>query len=196
MHSGARKRLTVGNNAYTDTTRVKSVQKRSPEHIFDCFWLFFGSAETLHALSPTFNRFQAHARIPEFQHVFSSWLLIFNSLSTIFSCFFLIFPSAFTYSLLILSIFNHLFNCFYPNSSVTAYFHLFFNINFNYFHSFSTILDKNCFTLSSYSQTGSGRVNPGLGQVGPTHLTWPLTLCRPGQAMKNLARPWPCPWTE
>ena len=30
-----------------------------------------------------------------------------------------------------------------------------------------------------------------LGKVRPTYLTWPLTLCRLGQATKNLAWPWP-----
>ena len=115
------------------------------------FDFFFVSAETLHALSPTFNRFQAPTHIP---HLLSLILYWFYPFSIIFICF-------------------------YPNSSITAYFHLFFNINFNYFHSFSTILlDKNCFTPSSYSQTWLHQARSGqLIWLGP----WPYA----GQA-----RPW------
>ena len=96
--------------------------------IFMCFRLFFVSAETLHALSPTFNRFQAPTCIPEFQHVFSSWLLIFNLFSTTFNYFQLFF--------IYISIRFHLFSidfihfrsslfvfdCFYPLLLIFTYF--------------------------------------------------------------------------
>ena len=137
---------------------------------------------------------RTHSRVPT--RVFKpdcSFSTRFQLLSTIFSCFFKNILSVFIYSLLILSIFDRLdlFSTIFTQIRVLLLvFTYFFNIIFNYFHIFSTILDKdlNCFTPSLYSQTGSG-------QVGPTHLTWPLTLCGPGQATKNLARPWPCPRT-
>jgi hypothetical protein len=45
--------------------------------------------------------------------------------------------------------------------------------------------------LDAVSQTGSGRVDPGSGQVGPSQMLWPLTPRGPGQMTKILARPWP-----
>ena len=61
------------------------------------------------------------------------------------------------------------FDCFYPNPSINTYFHLFFNIIFDYFHSFfaffTIIFDKNSYTLDMLSdRVGSGQPSgqPGL----------------------------------
>ena len=53
---------------------------------------------------------------------------------------------------------------------------------FNYFHSFLLYLTKFFYIPSHVLKQG---------RVGSSQITSPLTLCRPGQAMKNLARPWP-----
>ena len=136
--------------------------------IFTHFWLFFGSAETLHALSIVSKPPHTFLSSNTCFQADCSFSTHFQLLSTIFSCFYIyIFPSAFTYSLLILSIFDHLYLFLTFFTQIRVLLHLFFNINFNYFHSFSTILDKNCFTPSSYSQTGSGRVGPRANRAWP-----------------------------
>ena len=127
----------------------------------------------LHTLLPTSNRFRAPTRIPKCQHMFSSltahFQLGFNYFQLFLAVFFLKnILSVFIYSLLILSIFNrlYLFSTIFTQIQVLLLvFTYFFNIIFHYFHIFSTILDKNlnCFTPSSYSQTGLGRP---LGQPG------------------------------
>ena len=162
--------------------------------IFTCFRLFFCVCRDSACVITYFKLFpslRTHSWVPtcvfeltaHFQLVFNYFQLF---LAVFFIYFHLLSLILFWFDFIHFWSYLFVFDCFYPNLSVTAYFHLFFNINFNYFHSFSTILDKNCFTPLSYSQTGSG-------QVRPTHLTWPLTqtLCGLGQAMKNLAWPWP-----
>ena len=175
----------------------------------------------LHALLPTFNRFRAPARIPECQHVFSSLTAHFQLVFNYFQLFLAVFKkknilSVFIYSLLILSIFDrlYLFSTIFTQIRVLLLvFTYFFNIIFNYFHIISTILDKNlnCFTPSSYSQTGSGRPRVGPGRAnssdlaldpmraGPGHEksgpTLALLLVGSGRVGPRANRAWPCPRT-
>ena len=97
--------------------------------IFMCFQLFL----CLHALLPTFNRFRAPARIPECQHMFSSltahFQLIFNYFQLFLAVFFFLYFIHFhLFSIDFIHFRSSLFvfDYFYPNSSVTACFHLFF----------------------------------------------------------------------
>ena len=140
------------------------------------FLTFFGVCRDSACIIAYFQSFPSphvHSWVPT--RVFkltAHFQLVFNIqlLSTIFSCFLKYISICFQlFSIDFIHFWSSLFvfDCFYPNSSVTAYFHLFFHINFNYFHSFSTILDKNCFTPSSYSQTGSGRVGPRANRAWP-----------------------------
>ena len=113
----------------------------------------------------------------------------FQLLSSIFSSFYL-FPSVFTYFLLILLIFDRLylfltvFTQIRVLTLIFTYFLISFSIIFIHFLHFLLLYLTKILIPQTCSQTGSG-------QVGPSQMTWPLTLCGPGQGTKNRPDPGP-----
>ena len=109
--------------------RVKRVSRTHFCPFLRVFNFFCVSARVI-AYFQSFPSPRTHSRVPT--RVFKpdcSFSTRFQLLSTIFSCFLKNILSVFIYSLLILSIFDRLYlfsTIFYPNSSVTACFHLFF----------------------------------------------------------------------
>ena len=175
---------------YRHDKNRKRVKRVTRTHFY-AFSTFFVSARVI-AYFQSFPSPRTHSRVPT--HVFKpdcSFSTHFQLLSTIFSCFFKNILSVLIYSLFILSIFDrlYLFSTIFTQIRVlllvfTYFFKYYFQL-FSYIFHYTRQKLELFYTLVILSD----RV--GLGQVGPTHLTWPLTLCVLGQGTKNLAWTWP-----